>query len=160
MQTTMRNGFLAVAAAMIVACGGASTGAEESAEDWPRSTARTVRRIPTIPTKPAPDDCTKPGDPNPGGSCWWGGEGSDSSCKDESVWKQYASDACSAKGAQITNLVFGESCNGGFRYAKYECCSADPKDPGPVPPKGSGRSGRVQLRLRQQCVSVGGRVER
>lgn len=132
MDMTIRSGLFLVVAAFAVACGGASTDPLESvAGGQSRLDGK------EDPSKPADSDCTKPGDPvDPNvGVCWWGGEGSDTSCKGADVWKQYASDACSLKGGTLTNLAFGESCQGGYRYAKYECCAPEPKDPAPVPPK-------------------------
>ena len=137
MDMTTRIGFLATVALLAVACGGASN---DSIEPTAGGTSRLDKGGETDPAKPDESDCTKPGDPtdpkdpNAGGSCFWAGEGSESSCKSPDVWKDYAWQTCQAKGTELTNLTFGESCdNGGYRYAKFECCSAavPPKDPEP-----------------------------
>ena len=57
------------------------------------------------------------------GTCTTEVEGSESSCKSASTWKQYAFERCQAKGQTLTNLWPGTSCGGdNSRYMKYECC--------------------------------------
>jgi hypothetical protein len=66
------------------------------------------------------------------GSCVSESIGGATSCKPAEVWKKYASDACTSKGLDLTDLSLGTACSGGFTEAKYACCKSAPK---PVPPK-------------------------
>lgn len=62
-------------------------------------------------------------------------QGSDSSCKDVSTWKQYAYDACMAQGLTLTAYSPYESCGTDvYRYVKYQCCGASTPPPEPTPP--------------------------
>jgi hypothetical protein len=84
--------------------------------------------------KPAP----KPVPPKPGPepvACFADAQGGPTSCKPAEVWKQYASDACKAKGTSLVQIAYADECaKGSFRYTKYECCDATKPPPPPPPP--------------------------
>jgi hypothetical protein len=82
--------------------------------------------------------------PNPPAQCFTDVQGSPSSCKPTSTWKEYAAKACESKGFVLSDYDVSEPCgacgdgssaaNGeSFRYVKYECCES-PQPPQPPPP--------------------------
>lgn len=72
------------------------------------------------------------------GACIGDVMGGATSCKPAETWKQYAADACKAKGLVVGDLGLGNACKGGFDSAKYSCCKVGPV-PVPVPPKDPGK---------------------
>jgi hypothetical protein len=82
-----------------------------------------------LPPKPAPVPVPAPI------ACFGDAQGGPTSCKPVAVWKQYADDACRAKGAQVTAIDYADECaKGSFRWTKYECCDARKPPPPPPPP--------------------------
>ncbi|MBS2017908.1 MAG: hypothetical protein JST00_33840 [Deltaproteobacteria bacterium] len=78
-----------------------------------------------VPPKPGPDPV----------ACFGDAQGGPTSCKSSATWKQYASDACKAKGAQLTQIGYAEECGKDlYRWSKYECCDATKPPPPPPPP--------------------------
>jgi hypothetical protein len=76
-----------------------------------------------------------PPPPPPPQSCFGDWQGSPSSCKASSEWKIYAHEACTAKGAVLTEISTWDACGpDSFRNVKYACCSG-PNDPVPPPKK-------------------------
>jgi hypothetical protein len=79
------------------------------------------------PAKPAPPPLPPP---PPAPACFGEGQGGETSCKPPELWKQYAADACKARGAELSMIDYAVDCGGGnFRYIKYVCCP-------PTPPPG------------------------
>lgn len=83
-------------------------------------------KIPPVPVPPTP----------PGPSvCFGDAQGGPTSCKPSSTWKEYASNACKAKGAELNRIDFAEECGKDlYRWTKYECCDATKPPPPPPPP--------------------------
>jgi hypothetical protein len=82
--------------------------------------------------------------PTPPPQCFADVQGSPSSCKSTSTWKEHAASACESKGYVLTDYDVSEPCgacgdgssaaNGdSFRYVKYECCESSPPPPPPPP---------------------------
>jgi hypothetical protein len=81
-----------------------------------------------------------PPPPPPPTTCTSEVQGGPTSCKDVVTWKRYASDACAAKGATLTDYAAYEDCgNGNTRYVKYVCCGAS-LPPTPPPATCTGKS--------------------
>lgn len=79
---------------------------------------------------PAPGEGpgTQPGKPDGGSEptgCFTEVIGTESSCKPESVWRQYAKEACVAKKSELKEFGTSVPCGDGFSYAKYSCCPTD-----------------------------------
>jgi hypothetical protein len=78
--------------------------------------------------------CCPKAPPPPPPACFTDSQGDATSCKPSATWKQYASDACAAKGAVLTKIDYADSCGTDlFRYTKYECCP-NVQPPPPPPP--------------------------
>jgi hypothetical protein len=74
------------------------------------------------------------------GACFSDRQGDPTSCKAYGTWKESASAACTARGAQLVAFEHQDACGGSavgtegaFRGIKYECCVAPP--PPPPPPR-------------------------
>lgn len=65
---------------------------------------------------------TPPPEPTPA-LCFSDYQGGSTSCKSESTWKKYASEACAAEGMSLVAYSVGEKCGlGRYRTVKYQCC--------------------------------------
>src|SRR3954469_6843430 len=62
----------------------------------------------------------------PGTTCVKVPDGGPTSCNSYDVWKQYGTDACAEQKTELTDLVGGTACNGGYQDVTYVCCAAAP----------------------------------
>jgi hypothetical protein len=98
--------------------------------------------------------------PPPPPTCVKDGQGGPTSCKPSSLWKQYASDACKAKGMVLDQFGPYEPCGTDlFRYVSYICCDSQP----PPPPTCKPDDPSTPLVNEDTCgkgqVCVGGKCE-
>jgi len=66
------------------------------------------------------------------GACFGEALGGDTSCKPADTWKEYAAQACAARGLALSDFGLGAACQDGHADAKYSCCKTPPR---PLPPK-------------------------
>ncbi|MEO7097467.1 MAG: hypothetical protein ABI175_29670 [Polyangiales bacterium] len=76
----------------------------------------------------------------PASKCVDATQGSTSSCKPDTLWKDYASSDCTSRGLVLGKLATRESCGDGVsRYVDYQCCPAT----APAPCVIGGCSGQI-----------------